>query len=76
MLRLIAKQCVLGVVVVLTAITLTFVMVRLSGDPTSLILPQDATEPTSLSVEAGLRIALMGGVQSARVPGSPPRRTT
>jgi peptide/nickel transport system permease protein len=44
MLRLIAKQCVLGLVVVLTAITLTFVMVRISGDPTSLILPQDATE--------------------------------
>lgn len=43
MLRLVIKQCVLGLVVVLTAITLTFVMVRVSGDPTSLILPQDAT---------------------------------
>jgi peptide/nickel transport system permease protein len=31
-------------VVVLTAIRLTFVMVRVSGDPTSLILPEDATE--------------------------------
>jgi hypothetical protein len=26
-------------------------------------------------VEAGLRIALMGGVQSARVPGPPPPGT-
>jgi len=42
----------------------------------TVFLPRDATEPTSLSVEAGLRIAVMGGVQSARVPGSPPRRTT
>ena len=38
----------------------------------TVFLPREATEPTSLSVEAGLRIALMGGVQSARVPGPPP----
>ncbi len=43
MLRLIAKQIALGLLVVLTAVTLTFAMVRISGDPTSIILPQDAT---------------------------------
>ncbi|PPC74707.1 ABC transporter permease [Pokkaliibacter plantistimulans] len=30
--------------VVLTTISLTFVLVRLSGDPTSILLPQDATQ--------------------------------
>ena len=43
MIRLIGKQIALGLLVVLSAITLTFAVVRLSGDPTSLILPQDAT---------------------------------
>jgi len=43
MLHLIGKQIGLGICVVLTAITLTFFMVRLSGDPTAQILPQDAT---------------------------------
>ena len=43
MIRLLGKQIALGLLVVLTAITLTFAVVRLSGDPTSLILPQDAT---------------------------------
>lgn len=38
------RQAVLGILVVLSALTLTFVLVRLSGDPTSIILPQDATE--------------------------------
>ena len=38
----------------------------------TVFLPREAIEPTSLSVEAGMRIALMGGVQSARVPVSPP----
>ena len=42
----------------------------------TVFLPRDATEPTSLSVEAGMRIALMGGVQSARTPGSQPARNT
>ena len=32
----------------------------------TVFLPRDMLEPTSLSVEAGMRIALMGGVQSAR----------
>ena len=43
MIRLVGKQITLGLLVVLSAITLTFAVVRLSGDPTSLILPQDAT---------------------------------
>jgi uncharacterized membrane protein len=38
----------------------------------TVFLPREAIEPTSLSVEAGMRIALMGGVQSARAPVSPP----
>ncbi|MDS1134992.1 ABC transporter permease [Nitratireductor indicus] len=38
------RQAILGILVVLSALTLTFILVRLSGDPTSIILPQDATE--------------------------------
>jgi peptide/nickel transport system permease protein len=37
------RQAILGVLVVLSALTLTFILVRFSGDPTSIILPQDAT---------------------------------
>lgn len=37
------RQAILGICVVLTALTLTFVLVRMSGDPTSIILPQEAT---------------------------------
>lgn len=37
------RQVILGICVVLTALTLTFVLVRMSGDPTSIILPQEAT---------------------------------
>lgn len=40
--RVLFRQAILGVLVILTALTLTFVLVRLSGDPTSIILPQDA----------------------------------
>ncbi|MDM0058477.1 ABC transporter permease [Variovorax fucosicus] len=56
MLRLIIKQFGLGLIVVLAAITLTFVMVRASGDPTSLILPQDAPaeQRTLLRSQLGL----------------------
>jgi len=32
----------------------------------TVFLPRDALEPTALSVEAGMRLALMGGVQSER----------
>ena len=32
----------------------------------TVFLPREAIEPTSLSVEAGMRLALMGGVQSER----------
>ena len=38
----------------------------------TVFVPRDVLEPTSLSVEAGMRLALMGGVQSA--PPSPPSR--
>ena len=37
----------------------------------TMFLPRELLETTSLSVEAGMRIALMGGVQSAGSPGSP-----
>ena len=40
----------------------------------TVFLPREALEPTSLSVEAGMRIALMGGVQGAPPPGAPPTR--
>jgi hypothetical protein len=32
-------------------------------------LPRDLLEPTTLSIEAGMRLALMGGVQSSPPPG-------
>ena len=56
MARLVLKQIVLGILVVLTAVTLVFVMVRISGDPTTLILPQDATEAERVALrhELGL----------------------
>ena len=38
----------------------------------TVFLPRDALEPTSLSVEAGMRIALMGGVQGAQTTDTPP----
>lgn len=44
MTRVFVRQTILGILVVLSALTLTFVLVRLSGDPTSIILPQDATD--------------------------------
>jgi uncharacterized membrane protein len=34
----------------------------------TVFLPRDRVEPTSLSVEEGMRIALMGGVRSTAVP--------
>ena len=37
----------------------------------TVFLPRDTLEPTSLSVEAGMRIALMGGVQGVHAPGTP-----
>jgi uncharacterized membrane protein len=37
----------------------------------TVFLPRDLVEPTSLSVEEGMRIALMGGVRSAAMPASP-----
>lgn len=44
MMRLILKHSLLGLMVVIGAVTLTFLLARFNGDPTSLILPQDATE--------------------------------
>ena len=38
----------------------------------TVFLPRDVLEPTSLTVEAGMRIALMGGVQGSRA-ASPPQ---
>jgi uncharacterized membrane protein len=41
----------------------------------TVFLPRDLLEPTSLSIEAGMRLALMGGVQGAHPPTSAPSRT-
>jgi len=38
----------------------------------TVFLPRDAIEPTSLSVEAGMRLALMGGVQGVPTSGAMP----
>lgn len=54
MLNLIVKQIGLGLAVVVTAVTLTFFMVRLSGDPTAQILPQDATAEQRLNLQKQL----------------------
>ena len=35
----------------------------------TVFLPRDLLEPTTLSIEAGMRLALMGGVQSSPPPG-------
>jgi len=40
----------------------------------TVFLPRELIEPTSLSVEAGMRIALMGGVQGGSTPMPEPRR--
>jgi uncharacterized membrane protein len=37
----------------------------------TIFVPRDLVETTSLSVEEGMRIALMGGVRSAATPGLP-----
>jgi uncharacterized membrane protein len=39
----------------------------------TVFLPRELLEPTSLSIEAGMRLALMGGVQGAQPPGIVPR---
>jgi uncharacterized membrane protein len=39
----------------------------------TIFLPPDMIEPTSLSGEEGMRIALMGGVRSTAAPGSAPQ---
>jgi uncharacterized membrane protein len=40
----------------------------------TVFLPRESLEPTTLSVEAGMRIALMGGVQGVPAPGEVPPR--
>jgi uncharacterized membrane protein len=40
----------------------------------TVFVPRDQIEPTGLSVEAGMRIALMGGVQGVAAPGAEPPR--
>ncbi len=40
----------------------------------TVFLPRELLEPTSLSVEAGMRIALMGGVHGVELPEAPLRR--
>ena len=42
----------------------------------TVFLPRELLEPTSLSVEAGMRIALMGGVQGTPQPTAEPRRSS
>ena len=42
------------------------------GGGYTVFLPRNLVEPTSLSVEEGMRIALMGGVRSPTLPGTPP----
>lgn len=42
----------------------------------TIFLPRDVLEPTSLSVEAGMRIALMGGVQGQQPPPATTRTGT
>jgi uncharacterized membrane protein len=39
----------------------------------TVFVARELVEPTSLSVEEGMRIALMGGVRSAAMSPSPPR---
>jgi uncharacterized membrane protein len=36
----------------------------------TMFLPREVIEPTSLSVEAGMRLALMGGVQGVPASGT------
>jgi uncharacterized membrane protein len=39
----------------------------------TMFLPRDMIEPTSMSVEAGMRLALMGGVQGVPASSTAPR---
>lgn len=58
MTRLLLKHLGLGLIVVFAAISLTFVLVRLSGDPTSIILPQEATEEQRAALRTSLGLDL------------------
>ncbi|BDG71719.1 ABC transporter permease [Roseomonas fluvialis] len=56
MIQAVVRQIALGLVVVLVAMTVTFLLVRLSGDPTAQLLPEGATleERQALLQELGL----------------------
>lgn len=54
MTRLLLKHLALGLIVVFAAISLTFALVRLSGDPTSIILPQEATAEQRADLRSSL----------------------
>ena len=54
MTRLLLKHLALGLIVVFAAISLTFALVRLSGDPTSMILPQEATAEQHADLRSSL----------------------
>ncbi|MEU6658501.1 ABC transporter permease [Streptomyces sp. NPDC046821] len=56
MTRLLVKHIAIGLLVVFGALTLTFVLVRMSGDPTGLILPQDAGAAQRAQLRAQLGI--------------------
>lgn len=66
MIHLIAKQILLGCCVVITAITLTFFMVRLSGDPTTQILPEDASAEQRAALQRDLGLDLPVSMQYVR----------
>jgi ABC-type dipeptide/oligopeptide/nickel transport system permease component len=69
MFQLIGKQILLGLCVVITAITLTFFMVRLSGDPTTQILPEDATPAQRAALQRELGLDLPVSMQYVRYLG-------
>lgn len=58
MISVLARQVISGVLVILMALTLTFVLVRFSGDPTSLILSEDATAAQRALLRAKLGLDL------------------
>ena len=58
MISVLVRQLVSGVLVILMALTLTFILVRFSGDPTSLILSEDATEAQRMALRTKLGLDL------------------
>ncbi|MDA3626346.1 ABC transporter permease [Saccharopolyspora oryzae] len=56
MTKLLVKHIAIGIVVIFGALTLTFVLARMSGDPTGLILPQDASAEQRAQLRSQLGI--------------------